>query len=261
MGKNDDYIFEVVQHARRFGCLWCHRKRKFHFYVFMFFPGGTLIILQSSDLLLWFLYIQVMLDFQAAERHRLEEPAADIGLEPICAMVCGVYNSNLGFLNFLHYITWGIIYFGWCQINNNLRCHELSMDLSNNILEALPQNYAEQVIICNYAYFLFRRLLCYQKEIICTWFDVYDLLSDSWSTAPLHKTPLCCIIKKYNKKLFGIIHLCNGIVTAGQFWRYLQRFPRCCQGLSLSDCKFIPYFILSYDTWNWYFILGNISFW
>ncbi|THU72198.1 hypothetical protein C4D60_Mb04t09570 [Musa balbisiana] len=58
----------------------------------------------------------VMLDFQAAERHRLEEPAADIGLEPICAM-----------------------------INNNLRCHELSMDLSNNILEALPQNYAEQV--------------------------------------------------------------------------------------------------------------------
>ncbi|URD95058.1 Exocyst complex component Sec6 [Musa troglodytarum] len=65
---------------------------------------------------IFYLYNLVMLDFQAAERHRLEEPAADIGLEPICAM-----------------------------INNNLRCHELSMDLSNNILEALPQNYAEQV--------------------------------------------------------------------------------------------------------------------
>ncbi|CAL9084533.1 unnamed protein product [Musa textilis] len=73
----------------------------------------------STDVMLYrtaLAIIQVMLDFQAAERHRLEEPAADIGLEPICAM-----------------------------INNNLRCHELSMDLSNNILEALPQNYAEQV--------------------------------------------------------------------------------------------------------------------
>ncbi|URE10916.1 exocyst complex component 3-like [Musa troglodytarum] len=57
-----------------------------------------------------------MLDFQAAERQRLEEPASDIGLEPICAM-----------------------------INNNLRCHELSIDLSNSIMEALPQNYVEQV--------------------------------------------------------------------------------------------------------------------
>ncbi|KAJ8486109.1 hypothetical protein OPV22_018594 [Ensete ventricosum] len=73
----------------------------------------------STDVMLYrtaLAIIQVMLDFQSAERHRLEEPAADIGLEPICAV-----------------------------INNNLRCHELSMDLSNNILEALPQNYAEQV--------------------------------------------------------------------------------------------------------------------
>jgi exocyst complex component 3 len=29
-----------------------------------------------------------MNEFQAAERHQLEEPAADIGLEPLCAMVC-----------------------------------------------------------------------------------------------------------------------------------------------------------------------------
>ncbi|CAL9767792.1 unnamed protein product, partial [Musa acuminata subsp. burmannicoides] len=47
---------------------------------------------------------------------RLQEPASDIGLEPICAMVCGVYTSHL-----------------------------LSMDLSNSIMEALPQNYVEQV--------------------------------------------------------------------------------------------------------------------
>ncbi|XP_042416077.1 exocyst complex component SEC6-like [Zingiber officinale] len=73
----------------------------------------------STDIMLYrtgLAIIQVMLDFQAAERHRLEEPASEIGLEPICAM-----------------------------INNNLRCHELSMELSNSIIEALPQNYAEQV--------------------------------------------------------------------------------------------------------------------
>lgn len=31
---------------------------------------------------------QVMIDFQAAERQRLEEPASEIGLEALCAMVC-----------------------------------------------------------------------------------------------------------------------------------------------------------------------------
>ena len=29
-----------------------------------------------------------MIDFQAAERQRLEEPSSDIGLESLCAMVC-----------------------------------------------------------------------------------------------------------------------------------------------------------------------------
>ncbi|THG04102.1 hypothetical protein TEA_025424 [Camellia sinensis var. sinensis] len=58
---------------------------------------------------------RVMIDFQAAERKRLEEPASEIGLEPLCAM-----------------------------INNNLRCYDLAMELSNSTLEALPQSYAEQ---------------------------------------------------------------------------------------------------------------------
>ncbi|KAF9661699.1 hypothetical protein SADUNF_Sadunf19G0095700 [Salix dunnii] len=58
----------------------------------------------------------VMIDFQAAERKRLEEPASEIGLEPLCAM-----------------------------INNNLRCYDLAMELSSSTMEALPQNYAEQV--------------------------------------------------------------------------------------------------------------------
>ncbi|KAL2930828.1 Exocyst complex component SEC6 [Bienertia sinuspersici] len=62
------------------------------------------------------LFLNVMNDFQAAERKRLEEPASEIGLEPLCAM-----------------------------INNNLRCYDLAMELSNSTLEALPQNYAEQV--------------------------------------------------------------------------------------------------------------------
>ncbi|XP_042517884.1 exocyst complex component SEC6 [Macadamia integrifolia] len=73
----------------------------------------------STDVMLYRIalaIIQVMIDFQAAERKRLEEPASEIGLEPLCAM-----------------------------INNNLRCYDLAMELSNSTLEALPQTYAEQV--------------------------------------------------------------------------------------------------------------------
>ncbi|KAE9448054.1 hypothetical protein C3L33_20077, partial [Rhododendron williamsianum] len=65
----------------------------------------------STDVMLY----RVMIDFQAAERKRLEEPASEIGLEPLCAM-----------------------------INNNLRCYDLAMELSSSTLEALPQSYAEQ---------------------------------------------------------------------------------------------------------------------
>ncbi|XP_071735133.1 exocyst complex component SEC6-like isoform X2 [Rutidosis leptorrhynchoides] len=60
--------------------------------------------------------IQVMIGFQAAQKRILEEPASEIGLEPICAM-----------------------------INNNLRCYDLSMELASSIIEALPENYAGQV--------------------------------------------------------------------------------------------------------------------
>ncbi|XVF14764.1 hypothetical protein REPUB_Repub09cG0089800 [Reevesia pubescens] len=73
----------------------------------------------STDVMLYRIalaIIQVMIDFQAAEKKRLEEPASDIGLEPLCAM-----------------------------INNNLRCYDLAMELSNSIIEALPHNYGDQV--------------------------------------------------------------------------------------------------------------------
>ncbi|GJT88677.1 exocyst complex component SEC6 [Tanacetum coccineum] len=59
---------------------------------------------------------RVMIDFQAAEKKRLEEPASEIGLEPICAM-----------------------------INNNLRCYDLAMELASSTIEALTENYAEQI--------------------------------------------------------------------------------------------------------------------
>ncbi|KAM3243675.1 hypothetical protein ACQJBY_055552 [Aegilops geniculata] len=80
----------------------------------------------STDVMLYRIalaVIQVMLDFQAAERQSLEEPASDVGLETLCALV-------RSFLSL---------------INNNLRCYELSSELSSSTLEALPPNYAEQV--------------------------------------------------------------------------------------------------------------------
>ncbi|OVA08094.1 Exocyst complex component Sec6 [Macleaya cordata] len=73
----------------------------------------------STDLMLYRIAlatIQASDALCAAERHRLEEPASDIGLEPLCAM-----------------------------INNNLRCYDLAMELSSSTIEALPQNYADQV--------------------------------------------------------------------------------------------------------------------
>ncbi|GLU06868.1 hypothetical protein SLE2022_238570 [Rubroshorea leprosula] len=73
----------------------------------------------STDVMLYrnaLAIIQVMIDFQAAERQRLQEPASDIGLEPLCA-----------------------------TINNNLRCYDLALELSNSIIEALPPSYADQV--------------------------------------------------------------------------------------------------------------------
>ncbi|KAI9073668.1 hypothetical protein K1719_025137 [Acacia pycnantha] len=73
----------------------------------------------STDVMLYRIAlatIQVMIDFQAAEKKGLEEPASEIGLEPLCAM-----------------------------INNNLRCYDLAMELSNSTMEALPQNFAEQL--------------------------------------------------------------------------------------------------------------------
>ncbi|KAK4428426.1 Exocyst complex component SEC6, partial [Sesamum alatum] len=73
----------------------------------------------STDVMLYRIalaVIQVMIDFQAAQRQKLEEPASEIGLEALCAV-----------------------------INNNLRCYDLAMELSSSTLEALPQNYADQV--------------------------------------------------------------------------------------------------------------------
>ncbi|KAH6756566.1 SEC6 [Perilla frutescens var. hirtella] len=57
-----------------------------------------------------------MIDFQAAEMKSLEEPPSEVGLEVLCAM-----------------------------INNNLRCYDLALELSSSTLEALPENYADQV--------------------------------------------------------------------------------------------------------------------
>ncbi|XP_058743586.1 exocyst complex component SEC6-like isoform X3 [Vicia villosa] len=73
----------------------------------------------SADVMLYRISlasIQVMIDYQTAEKKRLKGPASEIGVKPLCAM-----------------------------INNNLRCHDFALKLSRGILEALPQNYAEQI--------------------------------------------------------------------------------------------------------------------
>ncbi|KAD5507534.1 hypothetical protein E3N88_15237 [Mikania micrantha] len=73
----------------------------------------------STDIMLYRIALctcQVMIDFQAAVKKRLEEPASEIGLEPLCAM-----------------------------INNNLRCYDLAMELASSTIDALTEDYAEQV--------------------------------------------------------------------------------------------------------------------
>lgn len=108
-----------------------------------------------NQLMLFLSYIfcplQVMLDFQAAERQRLEEPASDVGLESLCALVHCFLLLDLDEMWISYFslmlIIWSL-YCVWVQINNNLRCYELSSELSSSTLEALPQNYAEQVQIC-----------------------------------------------------------------------------------------------------------------
>ncbi|GJV37237.1 exocyst complex component SEC6 [Tanacetum coccineum] len=62
--------------------------------------------------------IQVMIDFQAAEKKRLEEPASEIGLEPICAM-----------------------------INNNLRCYDLAMELASSTMKPLTEKLRRTVFM------------------------------------------------------------------------------------------------------------------
>jgi hypothetical protein len=122
-----------------------------------------------------------MIDFQAAERKRLEEPASEIGLEPLCAMVCVLL--YMCFMQVIFHV-WVLnsILLATCffyennkQINNNLRCYDLAMELSNSTMEALPQNYAEQVtymitFICfcfNSSVFLIVKMITVLMETTC----------------------------------------------------------------------------------------------
>ncbi|CAI5536889.1 unnamed protein product [Closterium sp. Naga37s-1] len=60
--------------------------------------------------------VELILDFQEEEIKWLKQPVDTIGLETLCAMV-----------------------------NNNVRCHDLSVELGNTIVEALEQKHAELI--------------------------------------------------------------------------------------------------------------------
>ncbi|GFP89674.1 exocyst complex component sec6 [Phtheirospermum japonicum] len=73
----------------------------------------------SADVMLYRIalaIIQVMIDFQVAEKQKLEETTSEIGIKALCAM-----------------------------INNNLRCYDLALELSSSTCKALPLNYVEHV--------------------------------------------------------------------------------------------------------------------
>lgn len=80
-----------------------------HFIGFQIYLRG-LILLLNWTCIIWF-FFQVMIDFQAAEKKRLEEPASDIGLEPLCAMVCR-YSGSLSFWSYclLNLFTLGVVF-------------------------------------------------------------------------------------------------------------------------------------------------------
>ncbi|KAF8377237.1 hypothetical protein HHK36_030611 [Tetracentron sinense] len=119
--ENSMFFYSVISYGLSIHC-FCSKGDRLHFlkkipyYFRVFGEDDMLMDLFITYLLSLHAFLQVMIDFQAAERRRLEEPASEIGLEPLCAM-----------------------------INNNLRCYDLAMELSNSTMEALPQNYAEQV--------------------------------------------------------------------------------------------------------------------
>lgn len=68
-------------------------------------------------------------------------------------------------------IKYGSWFHNGVQINNNLRCYDLAMELSNSTLEALPQNYAEQVMP-NPAWFFLFSLLFLAFNLCCLKFTV-----------------------------------------------------------------------------------------
>lgn len=83
------------------------------------------------------------------------------------------------------------------QINNNLRCYDLAMELSNSTMEALPPNYAEQVMWI-FPFYLF---IYYYHYYI--WEEIFKLSTNCWFI-PIMK---CNILQS-----FAIYILCKSVV-------------------------------------------------
>lgn len=83
-------MLTLIWHIHRFMEISFRFSKYMSWYHSSFILVDFCLLLFSSVKLLFFILciLQVMIDFQAAERQGFEEPASEIGLEPLCAMVC-----------------------------------------------------------------------------------------------------------------------------------------------------------------------------
>lgn len=137
-----------------------------------------------------------MIDFQAAERQRLEEPASDIGLEPLCAMVC----DSLTFLSSIQIIWWTYRWvFCWCYLISDQQQSSLLWSC-NRTQQQHHRSSSTELCWTGYALKLYF-LLMFHVFIFRMWMLFQDVFSHSFNFSwSCPKIILFNDLKKNNKK-------------------------------------------------------------